>query len=114
MTRLPVIRKTDDFVRPCKPAAGIKELHNYCRTLPKKSQSTADEDFLQDECGLPILDEVRGDNILDDLKPVSQIHDSGLFNDRCPFPVFDTCLQDEDALCLLDEQSGDVIVDDLA
>lgn len=86
MTRFPIIHKTDDFVHPCKPAAGIKELHDYCRTLPKKSQSTADEDVLQDECGLPILDEVRGDTIVDDLKPLVGVIDNGVFNAGCPNP----------------------------
>lgn len=86
MIRFPIIRKTDDFVRRCKPAAGIKELHDYCRTLPVKSMSTTTEDALQDECGLPILDELRGDTILDDFKPASEIVDGGLFNSRCPNP----------------------------
>lgn len=112
MIRFPVIRKTDDFSRPCKPVAGIKELHDYCRTLPRPSKSTADEDVLQDECGLPILDEVRGDTILDDFKPIGQVVDNGLFNDRCPNPVFDSLL-DEALQPVLDELSGDVIVDDL-
>lgn len=87
MIRFPIIRKTDDFSRPCKPAAGIKELHDYCRTLPKKSQSTNEEDVLQDECAIPILDEVRGDTIFDDLKPVGQMVDNGLFNSGCPNPL---------------------------
>lgn len=112
MIRFPIIRKTDDFVRQCKPASGIKELHDYCRTLPVKSKSTAAEDVLQDECGLPILDEVRGDTILDDFKPTVGVVDNGLFNSRCPNPVFDSLL-DETLQPVLDEQSGDVIVDDL-
>lgn len=68
--------------------------------------------MLQDECGLPILDEVSGGTILDDIKPVNEIFDNGLFNDRCPFPVFDSLL-DEELQPVLDEESGDVIVDDL-
>lgn len=86
MTQFPIIRNTEDFSRPCKPAEGIKELHDYCRTLPVKSKSTAEEDVLQDECALPILDELRGDTVIDDLKPANQIVDNGLFNSRCPNP----------------------------
>lgn len=86
MIRFPIIRRTEDFVRQCKPATGIKELHDYCRTLPVKSKSTAQEEALQDECGLPILDEARGDTILDDFKPAAEIMDNGAFNASCSNP----------------------------
>ena len=55
---------------PCCPKpAGIPELHKVCRTLPPPVINNGPVvDVLQDEDYFPILDEVTGGTIFDDLR----------------------------------------------
>lgn len=70
MNRFPLIRDPNrDYSRKCCiPNAGMKELHNFCRTLPTRIPDTSEEDVLQDEFAAAILDEQSGGFIYDNLK----------------------------------------------
>lgn len=67
MNRLPIIRNPSNSWC-CPPAAGIKQLHDVCRTLTRPILDTASEDVLQDEDGFAVLDEQTGTQIYDTLK----------------------------------------------
>jgi hypothetical protein len=70
MTGLPLIIDPDkDLSGPCcPPKPGLKELHRIHRTLPPRNLLNNDEEFLQDETGRPILDEITNNFIYDNLK----------------------------------------------
>lgn len=69
MHRLPIIRNPDIQTNcPRVRSAGIREPHDYCRTLPQRSFSQGTPDVLQDEAGAPILDEQTGTQIYDTLR----------------------------------------------
>ena len=63
----PVIRDEEgDLSRPCFPRGSTKILPG--RTLPPRIIVNETIDVLQDEDGFPILDEVTGSTIIDDLR----------------------------------------------
>ena len=66
-TSYPLIRDTEgDLSRPCFPRGATKILPG--RTLPARIIVNQTNDVLQDEAGFPILDEVSGATIIDDLR----------------------------------------------
>lgn len=52
----------------CPPAAGIKQLHDVCRTLARPIRNDSGEDVLQDEAGFAVNDEATNQFIYDTLK----------------------------------------------
>jgi len=56
----------NDLSNPCFPRGSTKILPG--RTLPARIIVNESQDVLQDEFGFPILDEVTGATIIDDLK----------------------------------------------
>lgn len=66
---LPIIRDEEhDLSGCCKRPAGVRDLDRIVRTLPTRTLPAGDPDVLQDEAGAPILDEVTGRQIYDDLR----------------------------------------------
>jgi len=63
----PVLRDPEhDLSHPCFPRPSTKILPG--RTLPPRIIVNESIDVLQDEDGFPILDEVTGSTIIDDLR----------------------------------------------
>jgi hypothetical protein len=66
---LPIIKDPNQELSEscCPPKPGIKELHKIHRMLPRRHLHNSDPEVLQDEAGLPILDEQTAGFIYDDI-----------------------------------------------
>lgn len=66
MTNLPVLRNPPGGC--CPRPAGIKQVHDYCRTLNRPAIDSSTEEVLQDEAGFAVKDETTNNFIYDTLK----------------------------------------------